>query len=161
MFPGWVKTQLSTNLLFAKLALRAGAKPPSFVRFDKDLAAQNQAWETTFFYLGALADAVKKNGSRFAIISYPSSLQVNAGKTLDAAGLDHTMPDRVLRAWCEKRGVDCIFLLEPLQAKNRLDFYWRKDRHMTVAGQEATAEVLREKLTPIVDRAWEAKQRGP
>jgi hypothetical protein len=159
-FPNWVRTQLSTNLLVAKLGLRAGVKPPSFVRFDKDLAAQQQAWEATFFYLGALADAVQRSGAHFVILSYPSSLQVNAGQTLDAAGLDHTMPDRVLDAWCKKRGVDCIFLLEPLQAKKRLDFYWRKDRHMTVAGQEATAEILQQKLTPIVDRVWEEKQRA-
>lgn len=158
-FPNWVRTQLATNLLFAKLALRAGVKPPSFVRFDKDLAAQQQAWETTFFYLGALADAVKQSGAHFVILSYPSGLQVNAGQTLDAAGLDHTMPDRVLEAWCQKRNIDCVFLLPPLQAKKRLDFYWRKDRHMTVAGQEAAAEVFAEKLSPIVDRVWEEKQR--
>jgi hypothetical protein len=160
-FPAWAQTQLSSSLLVAKVGVRFGVKPATFVRFEKDLAAQEKLWEPTFFYLEALASAVKKNGGRLVILSYPSSLQVNAGRTLDAAGMDHTMPDRVLEAFCAKKGIDVITLLGPFEGNNQnLDLFFPKDRHITARGQEVIAKVLDDKLGPIVDRAWEDAQRA-
>jgi len=48
-----------------------------------------------------------------------------------------------------------ITLLDGLAARNqKQDLYYPKDRHMTARGSEVAAEVLRDKLGPIVDARW-------
>jgi hypothetical protein len=159
-FPDWMRTRVSGSLLATRIGIAAGYKLPAFARFDKDLAAQRPAWETTFFYVKALADAVKRDGGRFVILSYPSVVQVNAHRSLDETGYDHTAPDRMLEAFCKENGLDLITLLEPLKEKNeKHDLYWPMDRHMTARGHEIAAGVVEKHLAPIVDQVWDERAR--
>ncbi len=159
-FVPWMSTLLSSSLLVTRLGVRFGYKPPTFARFDRDAAAEQKAWEATFFYLGGLADAVQKNGGRLVILSFPSSVQVNAGRAIDAAGMDHAMPERIVAGFCKQRGIDLILMLPSLEAQNQhADLFFPKDRHLSRRGQEVVAEVLGRELGPIVDQVWAEKQR--
>jgi hypothetical protein len=160
-FPGWIQMQLSSSRLVMQIAMAAHYVPTEFARFNRDIEAQKPLWETTFFYLKALNDAVKRSGGRLVILSYPSNVQINAFNSLDKNGFDHTAPDRVLEAFCKEIGVDLITLLEPLKAHNeKADLYWPLDRHMTARGHEIVASVLAKRLTPIVDQIWEENTVG-
>lgn len=156
----WVRTQLSSSLLVARVGLRLGYKPANFDRFEPDVARQREAWATTFFYLDALDAEIRRNGGRLVIVSYPSLIQVNASRALDAAGFDHAGPDRVLAAFCAERRIEMIPLLEPLKAANEnVDLYFPKDRHLTARGNAVAAEALTGPLGAIVDRVWDEKSR--
>jgi hypothetical protein len=160
-FPEWVRLRVRGSLLGTKLGISVSKGAPELARFNKDIDAQKPAWSTSFFYLDALREAVKQHGARLVILSYPSVVQVNSGKTLDDNGLDHTAPDRVLEAYCKEHGIDLITLLRPLEENNQnVDLYFPVDRHLNARGHEVAAKVLAEKLAPIVDRAWEERQRA-
>lgn len=155
---GWVHTQLSSSLVVARAGLWAGYEPASFARFEPDVAKQRPAWKTTFHYLATLDADVRRNGGNLVIVSYPSLIQVNAYGALDAAGFDHTAPDRLLSAFLAERSIEVIPLLEPLKAANqKFDLYLPRDRHLTARGNEVAAEVLRVKLGPMLDRIWDER----
>jgi hypothetical protein len=155
-FPEWITMRLSNSMLVMRIALAAGYDPPEFARFSGDIEAQKPRWDTTFFYLKALNDAVKQTGGRLVILSYPSNVQVSGAGSLNKYGLDPTAPERVLEAFCMEVGVDLITVMEPLIAHNdKADLYWPIDRHMTARGHEIVASVLADRLTPIIDQIWE------
>jgi hypothetical protein len=154
----WARVQFGSSLPVARLRLWAGYHPSTFERFESDLARQEEAWSATFFYLDALDADVRRDGGRLVVLSYPSLFQVDAHEALDGAGYDHTMPDRVLGEHCRRRGVAFVPLLEDLKAANaRRDLYFRKDRHLNVAGNGVAAAALSRRLAPVVDAAWGAR----
>ena len=64
------------------------------------------------------------------------------------------MPDRMLASFCAERGVEFVTPLARLRAAAaRPDLYFRKDRHLGPGGHEILAQVLEERLGPILDRA--------
>lgn len=155
----WIGVQLSSSLFVAQVGFRARSKPTAFAPFENDMERQKKLWDTTFFYVKALDAAVRKDGGKLAIVLYPSLIQVNARQQLDKAGYDHAMPERVLEAFCKENGIELVTLLEALKAKNdKRDLFFPKDRHLTARGNEVAAEVLRERLGPIVDKLWQEKQ---
>jgi hypothetical protein len=156
----WIRAQLSGSLVVASFRAKH-SKPVAYAPFEKDLARQRQLWDTSFFYLRALNDSIRKDGGRLAIVLYPSMLQVNTAVALDNAGYDHTAPERVLGAFCQENGIELVTLLEALQANNqKQDLYFPKDRHLTVRGNVIAEQVLEQKLRPVIDRLWEEKARA-
>ncbi|MFT3774338.1 MAG: SGNH/GDSL hydrolase family protein [Minicystis sp.] len=156
----WVRAQLSGSLVVASFRAKH-SKPVAFAPFENDMAKQKQLWDTSFFYLKALNDSIRKDGGRLALILYPSMLQVNTAKALDNAGYDHTMPERVLGEFCKENGIELVTLLEALQQNNqKQDLYFLKDRHLTVRGNEIAKGVLEQKLRPVIDKIWEEKLRA-
>jgi hypothetical protein len=157
----WVRSELSTSLFIAGLRA-AYTKPAAYALFDPDMTRQRALWDTSFFYIEAIHDAVRRNGGRLVLLLYPSILQVNTRTALDDAGYDHAAPERVVRAFCEEKGIDLVTPLDALieAARTRKDLFFIEDRHLTVRGNEVTARVLDERLTPILDRAW-AERTGP
>jgi hypothetical protein len=154
----WLGVQLSSNLFAAQVGYRAKRHAAAFALFEKDLEAQARLWDTTFFYVKALNEAVRKNGGRLVILLYPSLLQVNTRQQLDAAGYDHAMPEKVLATFCQQNGIGLVTILEALEAKNqRNNLFFPKDRHLNAAGNQVAAEVLQARLGPIIDDAWQAK----
>jgi hypothetical protein len=155
----WIRAQVSTSLFVAKLRAKHG-KPAAYALYDPDMEKQRRDWDTSFFYIKALDDAVRKNGGRLVVLLYPTILQVNSPSALDDAGYDHTTPERVFGAFCEENHIDMIRPLAALIAKDeKKDTYFLKDRHLTARGNEIVAEALDQQLTPIVDRAWAEKTR--
>jgi hypothetical protein len=153
----WVRAQLSGSLLVAKLRAKH-SKPAAYALFDPDMDKQKKDWDTTFFYIKAIDDAVRKDGGHLVVLLYPSMLQVNTPTALDDAGYDHAMPERVVGAFCQENHIDLIRPLEALIAKNRHnDAYFLKDRHLTERGNEIVAEVLTEQLSPVLDHIWAEK----
>src|SRR5262249_25629977 len=73
----WPSVQLSSNLFAAQVGFRAKRHASAFALFDRDMEAQKKLWNTSFFYVKALHEAIKKDGGRLAILLYPSLLQVN------------------------------------------------------------------------------------
>lgn len=156
----WIRAQLSGSLVVASFRAKH-SRPAAFAPFENDMDRQKQLWDTTFFYLKALNEAVRKDGGRVALILYPSMLQVNTARALDNAGYDHAMPERVLAEFSKENGIELITLLSALQEHNqKQDLYYPKDRHLTAHGHTVAAEVLQEKLTPLVDRMWDEKAKA-
>lgn len=156
----WIRAQLSGSLVVASFRAKH-SKPAAFAPFDKDMALQKKLWDTSFFYLKALSDAVRKDGGRMALVLYPSMLQVNTARALENAGYDSMAPEKVLGEFCKENGIELIPLLETLRAKNdKQDVYYPKDRHLTARGNAVAVEVLDQKLKPLVDKMWEEKARA-
>jgi hypothetical protein len=156
----WIRAQLSGSLVVASFRAKH-SKPVAFAPFENDMEKQKQLWDTSFFYIKALNAAIRKDGGRLALILYPSMLQINTFKALDNAGYDHTMPERVMGEFCKENGIELITLLDTLKAKNdKQDLYFPKDRHLTTHGNAVAAEVLDQKLTPLVDKLWAEKTRA-
>ncbi len=157
----WLGVQLSSNLFVAQVGYRAKHHSAAFGLFEKDMEAQKKTWDTSFFYIKALHEAVRRGGGRLVILLYPSILQVNTASQLEAAGYDHAMPERVLGEFCRDEHIDLVTILDALEANNqRRDLFFPKDRHLTARGNEVAAGVLADKLSPIVDATWEANRRG-
>jgi GDSL-like Lipase/Acylhydrolase family len=159
----WLGVMLSSNLFAVQVGFRARRKASAFALFENDMAQQKKLWDTSFFYIEALDQAVRRDGGRLAVLLYPSLLQVNTRDQLERAGYDHGMPERVMGAFCAERGIAFIPILDALEAANqKRDLFYPKDRHLTARGNEVAAAVLAERLGPIVDRMWEAKtSEGP
>ncbi|HEX2658900.1 MAG TPA: SGNH/GDSL hydrolase family protein [Polyangia bacterium] len=154
----WLGVQLSSNLFAAQVGYRAKHHAAAFALFEPDLQAQAKLWDTTFFYVKAVNEAVRKNGGRLVILLYPSLLQVNTRKQLDASGYDHAMPEKVLAAFCQQNDIGLVTILDALEAKNQSNnLFFPKDRHLNAAGNRVAAEVLEAKLGPLIDRAWHEK----
>ena len=157
----WVRAELSSNLFIAELRAKH-MKPAAYALFDPDMTRQREMWDTSFFYIKAIHDAVRKNGGKLVVLLYPMILQVNTPTALDDAGYDHAAPERVVSAFCKENGIDLITPLDALieGSRTKKDLYFIEDRHLTVRGHEVTAEVLQRQLTPILDDAW-ARRTGP
>jgi hypothetical protein len=154
----WIRAQLSGSLFVSSLRAKH-QRPAAFAPFEDDMAKQQRLWDTSFFYLRALHEAVRKDGGELAIVLYPSMLQVNAARALDAAGYDHRMPERVMGAFAAENGIALVTLLEALEAHNeKQDLFFPKDRHLTTRGFAVAAEAMEAKLRPMLDRLW--KERG-
>jgi hypothetical protein len=123
---------------------------------------QRRLWDTSFFYIEALHEAVRRDGGRLAILLYPSILQVDARDQLERAGYDHAMPEKVLGGFCKERGIELVTLLDALEKHNqKRDLFFPKDRHLTARGSEVAAAVLGEGLGPMLDRLWDEKAKVP
>jgi hypothetical protein len=154
----WLGVQLSSNLFAVQVGFRAKHKATAFALFDRDMERQKKLWDTSFFYIEALHQAVRKGGGRLVILLYPSLLQVDTKDQLERAGYDHAMPEKVFAEMCKEKGIDLITILDALEASNqKRDLFFPKDRHVTARGNEVAAAVLGEKLAPIVDRLWAEK----
>jgi hypothetical protein len=156
----WLGIQLSSNLFAVQVGFRAKHKAPAFALFDRDMDLQRKLWDTSFFYIKALNEAVKKDGGHLAILLYPTLLQINTRDQLERAGYDHGMPEKVFAAFCQENGIELVTILDALEANNQnRDLFYPKDRHITAKGNEIAARVLGEKLTPLVDRLWDEKTK--
>jgi hypothetical protein len=154
----WLRTQLASNLFAVQLGLRGEHQAAAFALFDRDRERQRVLWDTSFFYIEALHEAVRRDGGRLAILLYPSLLQVDDKDRLERAGYDHAMPEKVLGEFCKDRGIELITLLDALEQHNqRRDLFFPKDRHLTARGSEIAAAVLGDELGPLVDRLWEQR----
>jgi hypothetical protein len=154
----WLGVQLSSNLFAAQVGFRAKHKSSAFALFENDMDRQRKLWDTSFFYIDALHEAVKKDGGRLALLLFPSLVQVSAREQLDRAGYDHGAPERVVGAFCKEKGIDFIPILDELieadKKSGKHDLFFPKDRHLTARGNEVAAGVLAARLGPIVDRMW-------
>jgi hypothetical protein len=156
----WLGIQLSSNLFAVQVGFRAKRKATAFALFDKDMDRQKELWDTSFFYIKALHEAVRRDGGRLAILLYPSLLQVNTRDQLERAGYDHAMPEKVFAQFCKENDIDLVTILDALEANNqKRDLFFAKDRHITARGNEIAAAVLAEKLGPVVDRLWEERAK--
>jgi hypothetical protein len=157
----WAMTRLRSSLLIAKLALKVGYVPRTFMRYDKDMEGQRLLWGPTFTYLRALAEQVKAHRAELAVVSWPSLAEVSMPEALAGAGFDPAMPDKVLADFCARQGIELISLLGAFQEANADDdLFWKLDRHPTAKGQQVAAAQIARRLDPIIDRVWEAKQRA-
>ena len=103
---------------------------------------------------------MKKDGGKLAILLYPTLLQVNTRDQLERAGYDHAMPEKVFEVFCKENGIELVTILDALEANNqKRDLFFPKDRHITARGNEIAAQVLGEKLSPMVDRLWDEKAK--
>jgi hypothetical protein len=156
---GWLEVQLASNLFAAQVGFRARGDA-AFALFDRDPERQRKLWDTSFFYLRALHEAVRRDGGRLAILLYPSLLQVEAKDQLERAGYDHAMPEKVLGELCREQGIELVTLLDALERNDqKRDLFFPKDRHLAARGNEVAAAVLGEELGPVLDRLWDAKAK--
>ena len=155
---GFVKLRLSGSMTFSRLAIRLGHVPEAFRRYGTDLESQHKDWDATYFYLDELVRAVRGSGAEVAILCYPSSIEVGAAETIDAAGFDHRMPEKMLGEFCQKRSVRLITLLDDLRAAKGPSPFFPLDRHLNTTGHEILLKALDKQLTPVVDELCAKKK---
>jgi hypothetical protein len=154
----WLGVQLSSNLFAVQVGFRAKHKASAFALFDKDVDRQKALWDTSFFYIKALHEAVERDGGKLVILLYPSLIQVNTREQLERAGYDHAMPEKTMGAFCQDNHIGLVTILDALEAHNdKHDLFFPKDRHLTAHGNEIAAGVLGDKLGPVVDALWAEK----
>lgn len=155
----WISAQLSGSMLIAQVGFRAKRGATAFSMFEKDMERQKKLWDTSLYYIKALNDAVRRDGGRLALIVYPSVLEVAAYQQLENGGYDSTMPEKVLEAFSIENKIHFIGPLSYIRAKNqKRDLFFIKDRHMTARGNEVMADLLMERLAPVVDEVWKEKR---
>ncbi len=156
----FLRTQISGNMLFSRLAIRMGRVPESFRRFNPDMDAQQRDWATSMFYLDELINRAQADGVQVVLMCYSSSIVVSSATTIDGVGLDHTTPERVLGGYSEKRGVPFIRMTAELTAANAgNDLFFPLDRHLTAKGHEVVKQVLDRDLVPVLKRVLDKKSK--
>jgi len=156
----WARAMVRESPILTKLALSVGIRPSGdlvrFLRAEPD--PMPARWAETLQILADLHDRIRRDGGRFVIVSFPSLIQVYAREQLDDAQFDYRLIDTKLEAFCEVRGITFIPFLPALLADGKLDLYYAEDRHLTPRGQSVCKGVLRETLTPVLDRIVVAKK---
>jgi hypothetical protein len=157
----WVRARISGSLFIAKLRAKHG-KPAAFALYEPDPEKQKKAWDTTFFFIKAVDDAVRADGGKLVVLLYPTMVQVQVPAALEEAGYDPAAPEKAMAAFCKESGIELITLLDELRAANgKNEMYFQKDRHLTVRGNQVATEALQKKLAPVVDRLWAERVRKP
>jgi hypothetical protein len=149
----WAWNRVTGSAWATQWAIRTGNYPATFQRFVPNDAEQATAWETTLHYLDRLRAATQADGTTLMVVVYPSIVQVNHRDEILAAGLDPDLPEKQVRAWCERQKVPCVTFLEPLCAVNQArDLYFPRDRHLNAKGHRVAAEALMPDLAGLLDR---------
>lgn len=149
----WVRAQVRGSPNLTKLALALGVRPASdLLRFLRaEPPPVPQMWSETLAMLSALNEAVRRDGGRLVIVSYPSLIQVFAHEQLDDERFNYRRIDERLAAFCDANGIVFVPFLSSLIADGKLDLYFAKDRHLTPRGQRVCRDVLLAELGPILD----------
>jgi hypothetical protein len=147
-----------------------------------------RAWAPILDVLDTIRQEAARHRIRMIIVLFPSALQVyptRRAEVLDAlhargthadvsdADIDPTMPYQVVRAYCDRAGIDCFDVTRALLVASResdLPLYRPRETHWNIRGNrvaaEATAAFLRAFVCPTGSaqdtpgRGW-ANDAGP
>jgi hypothetical protein len=130
-----------------------------------------RAWAPILDVLDTIRQEAARHRIRMIIVLFPSALQVyptRPAEVLDAlhargthadvsdADIDPTMPYQVVRAYCDRAGIDCFDVTRALIVASResdLPLYRPRETHWNIRGNqvaaEATAAFLRAFVCPI------------
>ena len=122
-----------------------------------------EAWDVTFAIIKEFRRMTEASGARFVLMDVPFRGQVTRRswdellarfQELRQAGerFERQRPQQLLGAFCEREGMQCLFLLPPFReaAARSAVLYDEKDFHWNAEGNRLTAEAMVELLRPLV-----------
>ena len=136
-----IKIEAFDNLLF-KMDLRYGGRP-LLLREYPELEQRLVARELEV--LTHLHEAAKAQDVEFYIFLIPFKVQCLKADLLDKDKYDYQKPNRLLKAFCARRGIPCLDFLElydQMEPRTVRTFYYYKDMHWTQAGHHHAGEAL-------------------
>jgi hypothetical protein len=163
--------------------------PEAFARIDRgelmhlyaprrDPGRVARAWAPVLDVLDTIRQEAARHRIRMIIVLFPSELQVyptRRAEVLDAihargtygdvsdADIDPTMPDKMIRAYCDRAGIDCFDVSDALLVASResnLPLYRPRDTHWNIRGNRVAAEAEAAFLRPFVCPTT-VEPRGP
>jgi hypothetical protein len=135
-----------------------------------DAAITDRAWQPVTGALDAIREGVTRGGGRFALVIYPSLMQVDDRvreqtierlrrersryRPLRGEAIDPTLPQKRLAGYCALRGIHCYdatpVLVAARQARPDAPLYKRQDSHWTVRGNRVAGEAEAAYLAELV-----------
>ena len=112
-----------------------------------------RAWARVEELLNDIADRCDEIGARLMIVVFPRSIQINRSHfeffekltlRLDDRTLQSDKPQRLLRDYCDRRGLPCLDLLPVLKGRSEEEFYRDKDDHLNDVGNRLASDRLME-----------------
>jgi acetyltransferase AlgX (SGNH hydrolase-like protein) len=101
-----------------------------------------------FPVLDAIRSTAEENGASYVMVIHPDETQVNdqlrqeiiSTFQVNEADYDFDLPQKLLRSYCEEKGILCLDLLPLFRAKAKDgDLYLLRDTHYSHAGNELAA----------------------
>ena len=141
--PEDVRNKLQEGLLADHQILPACYDPGCIRRaIDPDDEYFQRAWPRTERHLELLRQAVTKDGARLVLTLIPADVQMNAAAQERAAEIGYEVDagwfmgkcrtQRAVLDWCERAGVPCLDLTEPLRQSTE-QLYFLRDGHFNPA----------------------------
>lgn len=127
-----------------------------FVTDKEDMKRQ---WAPTLEILQTLVDKTRKADIDVAFIFYPSKFQVYPAlrekflekakgierlKRMTPDKIDPMAPNRFFMNFCERTGIDCFDMTEPMIAAGKIsenNFYRKRETHWLIEGNKVAAEI--------------------
>ena len=109
------------------------------------------AWDSIKKLLGDIKERCDRSKSKFVIVIFPSTLQVNESHyvffekmnfSVDEKILRSDRPQSLMREFCEEQNMPCLDLLPYLRARRNTEWFQTKDDHLNRAGQEFASAVI-------------------
>jgi len=109
------------------------------------------AWDTIKKLLGDVQKRCKRSKSKFVIVIFPSTLQVNKSHyevfkklkfNVDENILYSDKPQRFMREFCKEKNIPCLDLLPYFKAHRTVEWFSEKDDHLNGARNEFASEVV-------------------
>jgi hypothetical protein len=140
--------------ILMRLGLRHVEVPCEFFRrgWTPKMEAE---WSLTRKLLVELRDVTRRRGLPLVVVLIPTLYQVHDAQwqeylkifDLDGKDFDVEQPQRLLRAFCDEEGIDCVDVLPRLrEGEAREPLYFRVDSHLNAAGHALVAQALAEHL---------------
>jgi lysophospholipase L1-like esterase len=154
--PEEVRNKLQEGLLADHQILPACYDPGCVRRaLDPDDGYFQKAWPRTERHLELLRLAVHRDRVKLVLMLIPADVQMNAAAQERAAEIGYEVEakwltgecrtQRAVKEWCERAGVPCLDLTEPLR-RSEEQLYFLRDGHFNSVGHQRTAELLAEFL---------------
>jgi hypothetical protein len=134
-----------------------------------DPAGLDRAWQPTVEGLESIRERVTLGGARFALVLFPSALQVDASlreqillrlqergryRRMSLDAIDPELPQKRLAAYCRRTGVPCFDVTPAIVRAQRADpaarLYKLQETHWTVRGNRVAAEAEAEQIAGLV-----------
>lgn len=146
-----------------------------------DAAITDSAWQPVTATLDTIRESVTRGGGRFALVIYPSLLQIDDRareqtierlrrersryRPLRAEAIDPALPQKRLAGYCALRGVPCYdatpALVAARQARPDAPLYKQQDSHWTVRGNRVAGEAEAAYLAELVCPARSSSAPSP
>jgi hypothetical protein len=127
---------------------------------------ERRAWRHSLAVVAAIRDMLAEHRTGLLVLVIPASTQVRYGNEVLGEGADYRLPNRILGEFLTRERIDFVDLLPAMRdAPGRDGFYYVRDLHWTAQGHRFAAEVLADRLWPMLPQlavfTTERESAGP